>query len=195
MRRFLLPFSLLAAGFGLIAPAGAGLATGNYHAISQYISELGAMGMTSANLVNLGIFLPTAILNLVAVVWLSSQLPRPYKARALLLLGLAIGNFGAVIFPCDTGCPAEGSGQQAIHNLLGLIQYGSGGMALVLMSRFVAPPAGWCLGAIVFGCLIQMGGPGNEMRGLWQRVAEVCLYGWLPLCAWKLLSRPASGRP
>jgi len=185
MPRFLLPFTLFTAGFGLMIPAAAGLFTANYSAFGQYISELGAMGMPQAALVNYGIFLPTGILNLVSVGWLIAALPRPYKMPVFLLFGLALGNFGAVVFPCDMGCPAVGSDRQAVHNLLGLLQYGTGGLALIWMSRRAAYPLGVGLGLLVFGCLVLMGGPGIEMRGLWQRVAELCLYGWLPFCAWR----------
>jgi len=174
-----------AAAFGLLVPAIFGVFVPGYNPATQYISELGAHGSPHASLVNWGIFFPTAILNLVAVIGLASRTPRGQRLPVLLLLGLVLGNLGAALFPCDTGCPAEGSPTQALHNLIGLIQYVSGGAALIAMSRrFAHHPLGLCLGLTVFACLFIMGGPGIEMRGLWQRIAEVCLYGWLPLSAW-----------
>jgi hypothetical membrane protein len=154
--------------------------------VAQYISELGARGSESADLVNWGIFFPTAILNLVAVLALTRH-SKGSKLPVLLLLGLCIGNLGATMFPCDAGCPAQGSPRQGIHNLIGLIQYVSGGLALMALSRrFTHHPLGLCLGVTVFACLFMMGGPGLAMRGMWQRIAEFCLYGWLPLMAWSL---------
>ncbi len=189
MHRLLLPFTLVAAGFGLIVPAAIGFLTPNYNANQQYISELGAQGALNATLVNWGIFLPTGLFTLIAVLWLVTQLPRSQRMPALLLLGIGLGNIGAALFPCDAGCPAEGSAQQAIHNTIGLVQYLSGGIGLLWISRRGSPPLSLCLGMVVLACLFMMGGPGAEMRGLWQRLAELCLFGWLPFRAW-FLSNP-----
>ncbi len=185
----LLVFTGLTALFGLLAPAVAGLLTNNYRAGGQYISELGARGAPQGDLVNYGIFLPTAVLTLVSVIWLAMRLLRHQRIPALLLLGLAVGNLGAALWPCDAGCPAEGSAQQGLHNLLGLVQYASGGVALIWMGLRAHFPLGVVFGIVVFACLYLMGGPGVEFRGLWQRVAELCLYTWLPLSAWRL-TRP-----
>ena len=180
------PFAVAstAAAFGLLVPAIFGVFIPGYSPLTQYISELGAHGSPHAALVNWGIFFPTAMLNLTAVLALARRSPRGKRLTVLLLLGLAVGNLGATLFPCDAGCPAEGSQTQALHNLIGLIQYVSGGAALMAMSRRFAHPLGLCLGLTVFACLLMMGGPGLEMRGLWQRIAEACLYAWLPLSAW-----------
>jgi hypothetical protein len=101
----------------------------------------------------------------------------------LLLLGVAVGNFGAVLFPCDAGCPAAGTPRQGLHNLLGLVQYGAGAVALIWLGRRASQ--GWFVaaGITVMVCLYLMGGPGAAWRGLWQRVAELMLYGSLPLLA------------
>ncbi len=185
MLRPLFPFTLFAAGFGLIVPVTIGFLTPNYNAMQQYISELGAHGAPNASLVNLGIFLPTGIISLIAILWLVTQLPRPQRLPALLLLGIGLGNIGAALFPCDAGCPAEGSAQQSIHNTIGLAQYLSGGIGLLWISRRGSPISLY-LGIVVLACVFLMGGPGAELRGLWQRVAELCLFGWLPFRTWHL---------
>ena len=186
MHRLLLAFTLFVAAFGLIVPAAIGFLTPNYNAFQQYISELGAHGAPHAWQVNLGVFLPTGIVSLIAILWLAAQLPRPQRLPALLLLGIALGNIGAALFPCDSGCPAEGSAQQGIHNTIGLVQYLTSGIGLLWISRRGAPGISLYLGMVVLACIFLMGGPGAELRGLWQRLAELCLFAWLPFSAWHL---------
>lgn len=197
MSRALLYFAGFTSLFGLLAPEVAGGLTAGYRRAEQYISELGASGAPHADLVNYGIFLATAALSLICVVWLSTRLPSPLRVPSLLLLGLAMGNLGAAVFPCDAGCPAVGSPQQGLHNLIGLVQYVSGATAMIWMGgRARSPwgPLGIAFGIIVLGCLYLMGGPGLAYRGLWQRLAELCLYLWLPLSAWKLTQSTPEAR-
>jgi hypothetical membrane protein len=194
MRVSVVGLTATSAAFGLLVPAVFGLFVPNYSPLTQYISELGAHGSPHAAFVNWGIFFPTALLNLVAVISLVRHLGGS-KVPVLLLLGIAVGNLGATLVPCDAGCPAQGSPGQGVHNLIGLIQYVSGGIALIAMSRrFSHHPLGVCLGSTVLLCLFLMGGPGVEMRGLWQRLAEMCLYGWLPLAAWSRRSAASAGK-
>ena len=179
-------FTVLTALYGLVVPAMVGWLTANYSPSRQYISELGAMGAPQAYGVNMGIFLPTGLLALGAVIWLSVALPREMKWPVLLLLGIGLGNLGAVAFPCDAGCPAEGSARQGVHNLLGAIQYLSGGGALVWLGRRGKLAVCLYAGLGVWASLYLMGGPGQEMRGFWQRVGEVLLYSSLPYLAWSV---------
>ena len=176
-------FALFTAGFGLLVPAVAGLLADPYSSARQYISEMGAIGAPMAAGINFGVFLPTGLLVLITVVWLARTMPRGLVLPVLLLLGMAVGNFGAVLVPCDAGCPAAGTPRQGLHNLLGLVQYGSGAVALIWLGRRASQ--GWFVaaGITVMVCLFLMGGPGEAWRGLWQRVAELMLYGSLPLLA------------
>jgi hypothetical membrane protein len=199
MRYSLFGLTATAAAFGLLVPTIFGFFVPDYSPFTQYISELGAHGSPHANVVNWGIFFPTALLNLFAVIALFRQ-SQGNKLPVLLLLGLAAGNLGATLFPCDAGCPPQGSPTQAIHNLIGLVQYVSGAIALLAMSsRFAHHPLGRCLGLTVFVSLVMMGGPGIAMRGLWQRIAELCLYAWLPVAAYSVssssLALPQSPQP
>lgn len=178
-------FSLFTASFGLLVPAMAGWFSVPYAGVRQYISELGALGAPNAALINFGVFLPTGLLALVTVLWLATKAPRHLRLPVLLLLGLAVGNVGAALIPCDPGCPAEGSPRQAVHNLLGLVQYLSGSVGLVWLGRRAGQPGLVVAGLAVFACLYLMGGPGAAWRGLWQRVAELMLYGALPFLAWQ----------
>lgn len=194
MRSALFAFALVNSLFALLAPATVGFATPGYNSAHQFISELGAARAPRADMVNYGIFLPTAILTFVCIAWLVAVLPRHVRLPALLLIGLPIGYFGAVGFPCDAGCPAQGSPQQAIHNFAGLVSYVSGAVSMIWMRSRWNEPAGVYLGIFVLLSLIMMGGPGVELRGMWQRIAELCLFAWIPYCAWKLM-RTAPPRP
>ncbi len=177
------PFTVLTALYGLVVPAVVGWLTADYSPSRQYISEMGAVGAPHAFGVNMGIFLPTGLLALGAVGWLAVALPRGLKLPVLLLLGIGLGNLGAVAFPCDLGCPAEGSARQGVHNLLGAAQYLSGGGALVWLGRRGKLPVCLYAGLGVWASLYMMGGPGREMRGFWQRAGEVLLYLALPYLA------------
>lgn len=190
MTRPLLYFTLFTAAFGIGAPALWGLTVPGYSGFRQYISELGAVGAPGAALVNYGIFLPTAVLCCVAVVWLFLTVPAPHRYWTLLLLSVSAGNLGAALLPCDAGCPAQGSPQQALHNLLGLVQYACGGIALLGLRRFA--PAASYLGALALLCLFLMGGPGADWRGLLQRIAELSLFGSFPYLAWTAAQRNVS---
>lgn len=175
------PLALFTAAFGLLAPLAFGFTVTGYDPVRQYISELGAAGMPQAALVNYGIFLPTAILAAVTVVAIARRVARAQRVPVLLLLAVAVGNLGAAFVPCDAGCPAVGSPQQGWHNLIGLLQYGVGGVALCWLGRW-QPRYVWA-GGVVLACLFLMGGAGAAVRGLLQRVAEVCLFGAMPLLA------------
>ena len=185
-------FTVLTALYGLVVPTVVGWLTVDYSPSRQYISELGAVGAPQAFGVNFGVFLPTGLLALGVVIWLAVALPRGMRLPVLLLLGIGIGNLGAVAFPCDMGCPAEGSARQGVHNLWGAIQYFSGGGALVWLGRRGKLPVCLYAGLGVWASLYLMGGPGQEMRGFWQRVAEVLLYSSLPYLAW-LVRRASVG--
>lgn len=176
-------FALVTAAFGLLVPMVVGGLTADYDARAQYISELGALGAPAAAAVNFGVFLPTSLLVLVTVVWLARTLRRDLRLPVLLLLGVAVGNLGAVLFPCDAGCPVEGTPRQGLHNLIGLLQYLSGGIALVWLGRRAARGGFVVGGLVVLASLFLMGGPGEAWRGFWQRVGELMLYGSLPLLA------------
>lgn len=149
----------------------------------HYISELGAVGAPTAFAANFGVFVPTGLMALITVSWLAISLPRQLRAPVLLLLGLAVGNLGAALFPCDRGCPAQGTMQQGWHNLIGLAQYLSGGVGLIWLGQRMRHAGFVAAGVGVLVCLWLMGGPGAEWRGLWQRTAEVMLYCSLPLLA------------
>ena len=51
-----------------------------------------------------------------------------YISELGALLGIGTSYIGAALARCDPGCPATGSSRQTVHNLLGLLEYGGGGI-------------------------------------------------------------------
>ena len=94
------------------------------------------------------------------------------------MLGIPLGYFGAVIFPCDYGCPIEGSRKQNMHNLLGLVQYPLGVIGFVLLAVNLKTRPVWrfacglAAAAMVIG-FVMMISPGQaSLRGAWQRLGD-----------------------
>lgn len=83
--------------------------------------------------------------------------------------------------------PRLASGSQFLSvNLLGLLEYGLGGLGLFLFARLFWPLPTWRslalimagLGVVVWFALGMMGDPQQaEWRGGWQRLAEISLFG------------------
>lgn len=142
-----------------------------YSHLRHTISELGEVGAPHARLVAFGVFLPVGIV-LLAV----AGLARPAdSAASVLALCIAIGYIVAAIFPCDVGSPASGSWRQFAHNMGGTVEYIGGG--LVMLS--LAGPFN-IVGMIVLGAGILISVPPlAAIRGLIQRLAELCLFGSL----------------
>lgn len=161
-----------------------------YSHVRDYISELGAAGAPHAWVVNLFTFLPTGLLMIAAAFSLKGVLPRRSAVAAgLALVSLAgVSYIGAAFAPCEAGCPATGSGRQALHNLIGLAGYLGAGIGLCLVgasdrSRTVGRLA-IAAGAVVMVGLIIMGAPDAEpWRGLAQRIVECAIVGWMVLAA------------
>ena len=166
--------------FGLLEPG--------YSVVRDYISELGASGATHAALVNLT-FLMAGALVVATCVTLRPALPAVGAAAGGIALVSLIGVSWLVagVAPCDAGCPAEGSGRQAVHNLAGLLGYSGGAMGLLWLGSTLrksdahrqAAVTTAC-GAIVLAALVAMAAPAlGEVRGLSQRVGEAAVFGWM----------------
>jgi len=155
-----------------------------YRHIGHSISEIGETGAPDQRFVAYGLFLPIGMaMGLVA--WMVAPAS---PATAALAAAIAIGYLGAAQFPCDPGSPLAGSFRQAMHNLLGGVQYVGGALALMRLSEVQEVPfkaAGFILfGTVVILTFMPSGGKG--VRGLVQRVGEVVLFGSLALSAWRL---------
>jgi hypothetical protein len=157
-----------------------GYRTPGYSHVRHTISELGEIGAPYARLVAVGVFAPVGASVLLAAYLTRSTAPDP----ALLALCISVGYLVAAMFPCDPGSPVSGSSRQAIHNLGGAVEYIGGAFALVRIAKHVGQPFE-AAGLIVFGAAIAISlAPLSAVRGLIQRVAEVCLFGGLALALW-----------
>lgn len=100
-----------------------------YGHVSQFISELYAVGAPNADALRFYGYLPSGVLFMAFAVLLNAVLPKSTsKTLGCLLFGFGYG-FGTVIcsiFNCDVGCNPEfvnPSLSQFIHNLMGMLTY------------------------------------------------------------------------
>ncbi len=188
MRTFHLAVSALLVVCGIALPTVLGALWADYDPSRSYLSELGAANAPHAAIMNYAGFLPVGILWTLSVALLYARSPKSglLLAGALLLLGNSVSYLGASVFPCDAGCPMEGSNSQTMHNLLGVIGY------------LATPPALLCLGlaflkssrtlalvtlitaAICVTGFIVMASPGaSQVLGLAQRSIDFTQFVWI----------------
>ena len=170
-----------------------GWSSADYSHTTQFISELGAVGATQQALVNFAGFLPIAILTLGFVVFGRSFIgpSTPAGFGWWLLTSVVVGYGVAAFYPCDSGCPAVGSGRQAIHNLAGIVEYFGCVLGLMLIGasggKFPCAP-GWVKRiGLIAGLGVAVGfvlmAADETSRGLWQRLAETSIFGWMGICS------------
>jgi len=160
-----------------LAPRKAG-----YSHVKHSISELGEVGAPDQRFVAFGLFLPIGLALL-----LVAYLARPASpAAAALALCIAIGYLGAAAFPCDPGSPLSGTTRQFLHNLAGAVEYAGGGFALIALAEHFGQPFK-IAGFVVLGSTIALSViSSNSVRGIVQRIAEICLFGGLALAVWQV---------
>lgn len=184
---FILALALIVSS--VFVPEAIGAIQLDYNPLTMYLSELGADGAPHASLINSFGFLATGILTVLMLALARQRLPRHSLISIGLLacLGVAVGYLGAYAFPCDPGCPAEGSARQNLHNISGLIGYlgaitGLGLIALGL-HRMTAPRVMaatlLALALVVFGFTMMVLSTASGPIGLWQRFADYGFFVWL----------------
>lgn len=167
-----------------------GFLRSDYNLINHFISELGAAGAEYSIIINYFGFLPIAFSALTITLLLQSKFPNNRLSRAGLLLvgsGVFIGYFGAFIFPCDFGCPAEGSFSQNMHNNLGLIYYLIIPVGLFVLGIGLRTEAMIINASISFsatsifllGFFMMLNPSQTDLLGLWQRLADYTVVGFL----------------
>ena len=160
-----------------------GFLRSDYNLINHFISELGAAGAEYSRIINYFGFVPTAFSALIITLLLQSKFSNTRLSRAGLLLvgsGVFIGYFGAFIFPCDYGCPAEGSFSQNMHNNLGLIYYliipvGLFVLGIGLRKEPIIINPSISFGAtfiFLLGFFMMLSPSQINLLGLWQRLAD-----------------------
>ena len=167
-----------------------GFLRSDYNLINHFISELGAAGAEYSRIINYFGFVPTAFSALIIVLLLQSKFSNTRLSRAGLLLvgsGVFIGYFGAFIFPCDYGCPTEGSFSQNMHNNLGLIYYliipaGLFVLGIGLRKEPMIINSSISFGAafvFLLGFFMMLNSSQIDLLGFWQRLADYTVFVFL----------------
>lgn len=151
-----------------------------YSHIKHTISEIGETGAHNQRFVAFGLFLPIGISLLIVAYLINTASP----AAARLALCIAIGYIGAAVFPCDAGAPLYGTVSHTLHFSAGAVEYIGGAFALMTLAESLGEPFE-IAGYIVIGVAIALSFP-HPVRGLIQRIAEICLFGGLALAAWQV---------
>ena len=167
-----------------------------YSHISQYISELNAVGTAWSWQIGFLGFLPLSLLGLLLLLLVAPQanLNGISKVGCWLLIAEPVAYISSVFAPCDMGCPDTGSLAQNIHNFAAVITLLMTTVGLVFLSfnDRLAPAKrmGWLLLAATFVALYSLAlvPDFDEWRGLLQRLAEGILYGSLCLVSWRILA-------
>lgn len=166
---------------GIILPEILGATRSDYTSFANYLSELGATGTSTQALTNSLGFPLVGISCILVVIALWHRLPHTAGVRAgliCLVLGLPLAYFGAAVFPCDYGCPIEGSASQTVHNLLGLIQYPLAVIGFALLAANLKSHPVWRVGfalaaaAMAIGFVMLLIPNQASLRGLWQRMGD-----------------------
>lgn len=165
----------LFASLVVLAPRKAG-----YSHIKHTISEIGEIGAHNQRFVAFGLFLPIGISLLIVAYLVNTAAP----AAATLAICIAIGYIGSAVFPCDAGAPLYGTVSHTLHFFAGAVEYIGGGIALMTLAESLGEPFE-TVGYIVIGIAIALSFP-HPVRGLIQRIAEICLFGGLALAAWQV---------
>jgi len=166
---------------GIILPEFLGTTRSDYSSLANYLSELGASGTSTQSLTNTMAFplVGVACISLVIALWHRLPALKPIRIGLIcLVLGIPLGYFGAVLFPCDYGCPVQGSSKQAMHNLLGLVQYPLGVIGFGCLAANLKSRPFWCLAcglaaaAMAIGFVMMITPSQDAFRGGWQRLGD-----------------------
>jgi hypothetical membrane protein len=188
--KLLLILSVLLFLSGVLLPELIGFLSSDYNSMSNYLSELGAVRAEYSRIINYFGFLPTAFSALIITLLLQSKFSNTRLSRTGFLLvgiGIFIGYFGAFIFPCDYGCPSEGSFSQTMHSILGLISYliipvglfvlGIGlikePMIINSLTSFIATFV------FLLGFFMMLNPSQIDLLGFWQRLADYTIFSLL----------------
>lgn len=192
-------FGFLAVALAIAAPLFGGRAHADYSHTASFISELGATGMPYGALVSWAGFAPTGLAVLAFLALGAPLFPRTRACAFALACFTSVGVAYAVsaLFPCDFGCPAQGSLSQTIHSSFGLFEYVGAFVSLVVFAsafrhdaRALLVPTLIAAVLVGFGFLAMLSPSLAPYRGASQRVAEAGVFGWIA-CVSVLFGRSA----
>ena len=188
--RLLLILSVLLFLSGVLLPEFIGFLSSDYNSMSHYISELGAVGAEYSIIINYFGFLPVSFSALIITLLLQSKFSNTRLSRVGFLLvgiGYFIAYFGAFIFPCDFGCPSEGSFSQNMHMILGLISYLITPVGLILLGiglrkePMIIHSLASFVATFIFllGFFMMLNPSQIDLLGFWQRLADYTVFALL----------------
>ena len=188
--RLLLILSVLLFLSGVLLPELIGFLSSDYNSMSNYLSELGAVGAEYSRIINYFGFVPTAFSALIITLLLQSKFSNTRLSRVGFLLvgiGYFIAYFGAFIFPCDFGCPSEGSFSQNMHMILGLISYLITPVGLILLGiglrkePMIIHSLASFVATFIFllGFFMMLNPSQIDLLGFWQRLADYTIFALL----------------
>lgn len=168
----------------------------DYSHVSQYISELNAVGSAWSWQIGYLGFLPLGLLGfaLLLMVGRSARLTGISQIGYWLLTGEPIAYVGSAFAPCDLGCPSTGSLSQDVHNAVSVVTLlmTTSGLVLLSFNKRITQTkrVGWLVLAAIFITLYTLALVPDfaPLKGLLQRLAEGVLYGSLCVVAWRLLA-------
>lgn len=177
-----------------------GLAYPGYDHLRQYISELGATGADTGQVVSLAFMASGALL---AAFWLMCAGLFPKSPPLFVGFGLSalngLGLFFGGVFRCDFRCSMESPSKAAmLHELLGGLGYLAGIVGVLVIGLAIrSRPAGRGLSNVALLCGVPAAmalwliDPAFEFYGAAQRVLEVALAVWTVAVALSV-RRPAA---
>jgi len=176
-----------------------------YHTSTQYISELGAKGAPSADIINYGGFLPAGIgIMLFSYMLFDNRIAHStLRKGGLFYSGVGIAYVGSVLFPCIPGCPLHTTNSlQIIHNIVAVFEYGGGIAALFFWSRWCRKMEEQAWAKCTYLALIVVLLTFTAMllpdfrfiRGILQRIADYTLIAWMLIPVFALSRRNIPGK-
>lgn len=162
---------------------------------ARFISELGAFDMPNRSVAN-GAFL------LIGAFWMGAveaarKALEPVKMDPWVRFGaiaFAASYIGSVVFPCDLGCPATGSGSQLVHSTLIWVLSAGAVVAGVKLHPVPSIKGMRVLkGTLVLLFLVMQLAAWQRdwLPGVWQRLFELNFAVLWVLWVWRLPARPA----
>lgn len=161
----------------------------DYSHVSQFISELGATGSPHGPYVNYLGFIPTEIIILAFVYCCFKVMPNSkINVTGLVLITIYALSLGlAALFPCDFQCEAdEPTLSHNIHIITSLPGYFCAILAMFVLAADSAPltnksgfkAISMTIGIFAVLALVSLN-PEYSQAGLYQRILESLIYGWL----------------
>lgn len=162
---------------------------------ARFISELGAFDMPNRSVAN-GAFL------LIGAFWMGAveatrKALEPAKMDPWVRFGaiaFAASYIASVVFPCDLGCPATGSGSQLVHSTLIWVLSAGAVVAGVKLSPVPSIKGMRVLKGtlLLFFLVMQLAAWQRDwLPGVWQRLFELNFAVLWVLWLWRLPARPA----